>query len=67
LFDDQSRNVELLPYPVEFRLVTPPPAVPFANHMTDLLDFTLGEARFVGAGPPGVAGYADWTPIPFNH
>ena len=67
LFDDQSKNVELKPYTVEFRLVTVPPVAPFGNHMTELLDFTAGEVRFVGAIPPGVAGYAGWTLVRFNH
>lgn len=67
LFDDQSKNVDLDPYTVEFRLVTRPPAVPFGNHLTQLLDFTAGEVRFAGAGPPGVAGYGGWTRIAFNH
>jgi hypothetical protein len=67
LFDDQSKNVDLQPYTAEFRLVTPSPAAPFANHMTELLDFTAGEMQFVGPGPPGVAGYANWTRVPFNH
>lgn len=67
LFDDQSKNVDLDPFTVEFRLVTRSPAAPFGNHMTELLDFTAGEVRFVGARPPGVAGYANWTRVPFNH
>lgn len=66
LFDDQSKNVELDPYTIEFRLVTPPPAVPFSNHLVELLDFTAGEARFSSARPPG-GGYANWTRVPFNH
>lgn len=67
LFDDQSKNVDLQPYPVEFRLVTPAPSAPFTNHMTELLDFGAGEVRFVGPRPPGVAGYAHWARVPFNH
>lgn len=67
LFDDQSKNVDLDPYTVEFRLVTDVPGVPFSSHATQLLDFTAGEVRFVGGTPPGVAGYAHWTPVTFNH
>jgi hypothetical protein len=67
LFDDQSKNVDLAPYPVEFRLVTPPATMPFVNHVTELLDFTAGEVRFVGHGPPGVPGYLTWAHVPFNH
>jgi hypothetical protein len=67
LFDDQSKNVELGPYPVEFRLVTRPPAAPFGNHLTEVLDFTAGEGRFIGPRPPTIAGYAAWTRVPFNH
>jgi len=67
LFDDQSKNVDLDPYTVELRLVTHPPVAPFGNHLTELLDFTAGEVRFVGGMPPGIAGYANWTPVTFNH
>ncbi len=67
LFDDQSKNVDLAPYTVEFRLVTHPPVAPFGNHLTELLDFTAGEVRFVGGAPPGIAGYVGWTRAPFNH
>jgi hypothetical protein len=67
LFDDQSKNVDLDPYPVEFRLVTQAPSAPFGNHMTDLLDFTAGEVRFVGARPLGVRGYTRWAQVRFNH
>jgi hypothetical protein len=68
LFDDQSKNVDLDPYTVEFRLATPPPAAaPFGNHLTELLDFTSGEVRFVGPKPPGVAAYTNWTQVKFNH
>jgi len=67
LFDDQSKNVDLDPYTIEFRLVTRPPTTPFGNHLVELLDFTAGEARFIGAGPPGVAGYTHWKRVPFNH
>jgi hypothetical protein len=67
LFDDQGKNVDLNPYTVEFRLVTPPPAAPFVNHTADLLDFTAGEVRFVGHGPPGLTGFTTWTKVSFNH
>lgn len=67
LFDDQSKNVDLTPYTVECRLVTVPPAAPFGNHLTELIDFTVGEVRFVGPGPPGVAGYVNWKQVRFNH
>jgi hypothetical protein len=67
LFDDQSKNVDLDPYTVEFRLVTRAPVAPFGNHITELLDFTAGEVQFVGAVPQGLAGYANWTRVTFNH
>jgi hypothetical protein len=67
LFDDQSKNVDLHPYTVEFRLVTSPPAVPFANHTTQVLDFAAGEVRFVGPAPPALGGHAGWTPVSFRH
>jgi hypothetical protein len=35
--------------------------------MTELLDFTEGEVRFVGGMPPGIVGYAKWTRVTFNH
>jgi RES domain-containing protein len=67
LFDDQSKNVDLSPYAVEFRLVTRTPVVPFINHLTEVLDFSAGEVQFVGGKPPGLAGYAGWTRVSFNH
>jgi hypothetical protein len=67
LFDDQSRNVNLNPYTVEFRLVTRAPVAPFSNHLTQVLDFTEGEVQFVSGKPPGLAGYAGWTTVAFNH
>jgi hypothetical protein len=67
LFDDQSKNVDLDPNPVEFRLVTRAPVAPFGNHLTEFLAFTVGEVRFVGGVPPGIAGYTNWTPLTFNH
>ena len=67
LFDDQSKNVNLNPYTVEFHLVTRPPVAPFGNHLTELLDFTAGEVRFVRGVPPGIAGFARWTSVNFNH
>jgi len=53
LFDDQSKNVDLDPYTIEFRLVTRTPVVPFANHLTELLNFSTGEVRFVGGHAAG--------------
>jgi hypothetical protein len=67
LFDDQSKNANLDPSTVEFRLVTAPPAARFANHLTQMIDFTAGEVRCVGAPPPALAGYATWTQVRFNH
>lgn len=61
LFDDQSKNVELAPYTVEFRLVTRPPVTPLGNHLTELLDFSVGEVRFAGSRPRGIAGYTGWS------
>lgn len=67
LFDDQSKNVDLIPFTIECRVITPPPATPFVNHLTELLDFTAGDMRFTGAMPAGLAGYAAWTRVSFNH
>jgi hypothetical protein len=67
LFDDQSKNANLNPYTIEFRLVTRAPVVAFSNHLIQVLDFTAGEVQFVGSTPPGLAGYAGWTTVPFNH
>jgi RES domain-containing protein len=67
LFDDQSTNANLIPFTVEFRLVTRAPIAPFGNHLTQVLDFTAGEVQFVGGNPPGLAGYAGWTTVSFNH
>src|SRR5437588_4570233 len=66
LFDDQSKNVELDPYTVAFRLVTRAPVVPFGNHLTELLDFTAGEVRFVGGMPPGERGLRQLDPGDFQ-
>jgi RES domain len=67
LFDDQSTNVNLNPYTVEFRLVTRAPVAPFSNHLTQVLNFTEGEVQFVGGKPPGAAGSTGWTTVAFNH
>jgi hypothetical protein len=32
-----------------------------------VLDFTAGEMRFIGGKPPGLAGFAGWTRVCFNH
>jgi hypothetical protein len=68
LFNDQSRNLRsITPYPVELRLVTVgPPALPFTNHATEVLDFTAGEVRLTGA-PLGITTYASWKRIEFHH
>jgi RES domain-containing protein len=68
LFHDQSGNVQsITPYTVEFRLVTAgPPAVPFTNHATEVLDFTAGEVMLTGT-PQGIATYANWHRIEFHH
>src|SRR5581483_9944387 len=50
LFDDQSKNLQTItPYEIEFRLLRPghPPAVPFASHTTDSLDYLAGEVRIL--------------------
>ncbi len=67
LFDDQSTNANLIPYTLEFRLLTRAPVVPFSNHLIQVLDFTAGEVQFAGGKPPGLAGYAGWTTVSFNH
>jgi hypothetical protein len=67
LFDDQSNNVDIVPFTIDCRLITAPPTAVFANHLTQILDFTAAEVRFVGAMPPGLAGYAGWTKVSFNH
>jgi len=68
LFYDQSGNVQsITPYTVEFRLVTAgPPAVPFTNHATEILDFTGGEVKLTGT-PLAITTYADWQRIEFHH
>jgi RES domain-containing protein len=68
LFNDQSGNVQsITPYTVEFRLVTAdPPAAPFTNHATEVLDFTAGEVKLTGT-PLGNATYANWHRIEFHH
>ena len=68
VFDLQSRNVQsITPYRVEFRLVTAdPPALPFTNHATEVLDFTAGEVKLTGT-PLGIATYANWHRIEFHH
>jgi len=76
LFDDQSKNLQsITPYEVEFRLITTghlPPRVPFASHVTDLLDYLAGEVRVVAPPapavlPPALVPFAAWTVVPFNH
>ena len=68
LFNDESGNVQsITPYTVEFPLVTAgPPAVPFTNHATEILDFTAGEVKLTGT-PLGIAAYASWHRIEFHH
>ena len=75
LFEDQSKNLHAItPYEVEFRLITPgaPPIVPFASHVTNLLDYLAGEVRVVAPPapavlPPALGPFAAWTVVPFNH
>jgi hypothetical protein len=74
LFDDQSRNVRrITPFEVEFRLITTArPALPFANHALDFLDFTAGEVRItphpvLGNPQVGITPYHNWTRVEFNH
>jgi hypothetical protein len=74
LFDDQSKNlVSITPFEVEFRLMRPgpPPRMPFATHVTDLLDYHSGEVRVVAPAapamlPPALLPFAAWTMVPFN-
>jgi hypothetical protein len=74
-FNDQGKNLQAItPYEVEFRLIRPghPPAVAFANHATDLLNYLAGEVRVIAptplaALPPALAALAAWTVVPFNH
>ncbi|MGH7169570.1 MAG: RES family NAD+ phosphorylase [Gemmataceae bacterium] len=68
LFNDHSGNVQsITPYTVEFRLVTAsPPALPFTNHATEVLEFTAGEVKLTGT-PLGIATYANWHRIEFHH
>jgi hypothetical protein len=68
LFHDQSGNIQsITPYTVEFRLVTAgPPAVPFTNHATEVVDFNVGEVKLTGS-PLGIAAYANWHRIEFHH
>ena len=67
LFDDQSSHVHsILPYEVEFRLITVHGA-PFINHAQDLLDFTAGEVRMPWAQPAGSTVFQNWRRVEFNH
>jgi RES domain-containing protein len=68
LFEDQNRNVQsITPYTVEFRLITAAPAaLPFTNHVTEVLDFTAGEVKLTGT-PLGITTYANWHRIEFRH
>jgi hypothetical protein len=69
LFDDQSKNIaRITPFPVLFRLICDGvPAIPFANHASQLLCFTAGELMFPAA--PVIAGSrrAGWVRVEFNH
>jgi hypothetical protein len=73
LFDDQSKNVQLIQhYEVEFRLLTlgAAPSVPFASHATDLLDYVAGEVRILPVStalPPALVPFSTWTLVRFNH
>ena len=67
LFDDQSRHVQsIIPYEVEFRLITVHGAS-FINHAQDLLDFTAGEVRMPWTQPAGGTVYQRWQRVEFNH
>jgi len=67
LFDDQSSHVQsIIPYEVEFRLITVQGG-PFINHAQDLLDFTAGEVRMPWIQPAGGSAYQNWQRVEFNH
>ena len=68
LFSDQSKNVQsITPFALECRLMTPPPgSVPFVSHATDMLDYSSGEARILGA-PSSMVTYSSFTAVAFNH
>jgi hypothetical protein len=69
LFADQSKNVaRITPFPASFRLICDGvPAIPFANHASQLLCFTAGEVMFPNT--PVIAGVprAGWFRVGFNH
>lgn len=76
LFDDQSRNVLITPYPVEFRLThsyspLSTPGSPFVDHTSEVLDFVSGEVRVLPLAPPPAGSpytpYLTWQTIRFNH
>jgi hypothetical protein len=67
LFDDQSSHVQsIIPYEVEFRLISVD-GTPFINHAQDLLDFTAGEVRMPQNQPAGGEAYQNWQRVDFNH
>jgi len=68
LFKDQSSNVpRITPYSIEFRLITNH-KLPFNNHVTDILDFTSGQARITAGSSPKVGSFgSSWQSVDFNH
>jgi hypothetical protein len=67
LFDDQSSHVQsIIPYDVEFRLITAV-GTPFINHAQDLLDFSAGEVRMLWSPPVAGTMYHNWQKVEFNH
>jgi len=69
IFGDQSKNVAVIrPHPMQSRLIcTGSPTKPFANHVTDSLDFTAGEVFFPHS--PTISGIkrSGWFRVKFNH
>jgi RES domain-containing protein len=70
LFGDQSKNIQsIIPYQVEFRLVTSG-GTPFVTHAQDILDFTVGEVKITSSTLPAAAtggNYQYWQRVNFNH
>lgn len=74
LFDDQSKNVQTItPYEIELRLIRPghPPAVAFATHATDPLDYEAAEVRVLppagGPLPAALTPFAGWSIVRFHY
>ena len=68
-FEDLSTKVlRITPYPLDLRLITSS-GTSFTNHLSDILDFTAGEARISSKRCPlGGAPYLNrWQRVRFHH